>query len=251
MSEKSAIPLSCLKVAAVMDDFSHHAFSPECQLLSLSADGWKAQVEEFEPDLVFIESAWRGVDESWQRKVSDYSSELRGLIDWAKRKGIATAFWSKEDPVHYSRFLPVARLASHVFTTDIDCIAKYKRVLGHDRVYLLPFAAQPALHNPIETVERRDGFSFAGSWYSRYAERQTNFRTLVGVARKLKWIEIYDRNGDRPLPHDFAFPEEFHGEIKGHYLTRKWTRPIGGAAMALLLTQSNSPKPCLPGVHWS
>ncbi|QYJ24177.1 glycosyltransferase [Achromobacter sp. ES-001] len=215
MSEKSAIPLSCLKVAAVMDDFSHHAFSPECQLLSLSADGWKAQVEEFEPDLVFIESAWRGVDESWQRKVSDYSSELRGLIDWAKRKGIATAFWSKEDPVHYSRFLPVARLASHVFTTDIDCIAKYKRVLGHDRVYLLPFAAQPALHNPIETVERRDGFSFAGSWYSRYAERQTNFRTLVGVARKLKWIEIYDRNGDRPLPHDFAFPEEFHGEIKG------------------------------------
>lgn len=204
-----------LKIAAVMDDFTHHAFASECQLLPLSATSWQAQVAEFKPDIVFIESAWRGLDESWVQKVSDPSDELRGLLQWARDKRVPTLLWCKEDPVHFSRFLPVARQVDHVFTTDMDCIGKYKRALGHERVYLLPFAAQPELHNPLATVERREGFSFAGSWYPRYLERQADFRTLIGVARKLKWVDIYDRNGNRPLPHDFVFPEEFQADIRG------------------------------------
>ncbi|SDC67363.1 glycosyltransferase family protein [Paraburkholderia lycopersici] len=204
-----------LRIAAVMDDFTHHAFASECKLLPLSAVNWQAQIDDFKPDIVFIESAWRGLDESWVKKISDPSDELRGLLQWAKEKRVPTLLWCKEDPVHFSRFLPVARQVDHVFTTDMDCIAKYKRALRHERVYLLPFAAQPALHNPLATVERREGFSFAGSWYPRYLERQTDFRTLIGVARKLKWVDIFDRNGNRPLPHDFVFPEEFHADIRG------------------------------------
>jgi glycosyltransferase involved in cell wall biosynthesis len=209
------VVLKQLKIAAVMDDFTHHAFESECRLLPLSVTRWEEQIADFKPDLVFLESAWRGQDDSWVNKVSDPSDELRHLLKWAKDKGVPTLLWCKEDPVHFSRFLPVARQVDHVFTTDMDCIARYKRTLGHERVYLLPFAAQPAMQNPLATVERREGFSFAGSWYPRYLERQADFRTLVGVARKLKWVDIYDRNGNRPLPHDFVFPEEFQSEIRG------------------------------------
>ena len=215
VEREGPVVLKQLKIASIMDDFTHHAFASECQLLALSASSWQKQIADFGPDILFIESAWRGLDESWAGKVSDLSDELRELLKWAKDRGVPTLLWCKEDPVHFSRFLPVARHVDHIFTTDMDCIAKYKGALGHDRVYLLPFAAQPSLHNPLATVVRREGFSFAGSWYPRYLERQVDFRTLIGVARKLKWVDIYDRNGNRPLPHDFVFPEEFHGEIRG------------------------------------
>ncbi|WP_233238546.1 glycosyltransferase [Bordetella sp. LUAb4] len=213
--DSGAPPLHQLRVAAVMDDFTHHAYAAECRLLPLAAATWQKDITEFQPDIVFIESAWRGLDDSWEKKISQVSEELRALVKWARDHNVPTLLWCKEDPVHFSRFLLVARIVDHVFTTDMDCIAKYKRAVGHDRVYFLPFAAQISMHNPLATVERREGFSFAGSWYPHYLERQADFRTLVGVARKLKWVEIYDRNGNRPLPHDFVFPEEFHSEIRG------------------------------------
>lgn len=207
--------LADLRIACIFDEFTFHSFAPECELLQLRPDDWQRQVEAFAPDIVFIESAWRGVDDSWQKKVSDISGELLALIEWALRAGVPSAFWCKEDPVHFARFLPVARLVDHVFTTDIDCIPKYKDALKHERVHLLPFAAQPALHNPVETVLRADAFCFAGSYYPHYPDRQVDFRALVGVGRALKSVEIYDRNADRPLPHSFVFPDEYRAEIRG------------------------------------
>jgi FkbM family methyltransferase len=206
---------SRLKIACVVDDFTFHSFAPDCKLLALSAPAWQSEIAAFEPDFVLVESAWRGVDGSWARKVSDMSPELMQLVAWCRERSVPTALWCKEDPVHFARFLPVARLVDHVFTTDIDCIAKYKDALRHHRVHLLPFAAQPKLHNPIQTVEREQGFCFAGSYYPHYADRQINFATLATVARRLATLTIFDRNADRPQPHDFQFPAEYAGEIKG------------------------------------
>lgn len=203
-----------LRVACIFDEFTFHSFAPECELLPLRADTWQAQVEAFKPDLVFIESAWRGADDTWQRKVSDLGPELLALLDWALQARVPTAFWCKEDPVHFVRFLPVARLVDHVFTTDIDCIPRYMAALGHRRVHLLPFAAQPALHHPVETFEREDAFCFAGSYYRKYPERQADFHELVTVARQLRSVVIYDRNSRRPLPHDFSYPDEYRAELR-------------------------------------
>lgn len=207
--------LSDLRVACIFDEFTYHSFSPECDLLQLRPDAWREQVNEFKPNLVFVESAWQGAENSWYKKVSDISGELIALIEWAVGARVPTAFWCKEDPVHFARFLPVARLVDYVFTTDIDCIAKYKDALKHDRVYLLPFAAQPVMHNPIETLPREDAFCFAGSYYPQYPDRQVDFRALVTAGRKLKSVAIYDRNADRPQPHDFNFPDEYRSEIRG------------------------------------
>jgi hypothetical protein len=111
------------------------------------------------PELLFIESAWRGKDELWGNKVGHTSSELQGIVEWCRRRKIPTVFWNKEDPVHFETFLNTARLFDYVFTTDIDCIHRYKAALGHERVFLLPFACQPKIHNPIEKYERKDAFA--------------------------------------------------------------------------------------------
>ncbi len=207
--------LKNLRVAGIMDEFTHHSFAPECELLPLRLANWQADLESFEPDLVFIESAWRGAEGDWSLKISNPSEAVASLIDWAQERRVPTIFWSKEDPVHFDTFLHVARAVDYVFTTDIDCIARYKREVGHDRVYLLPFAAQPASHNPIERFPRANAFCFAGAYYLKYPERQRDFRGLLDAIKQLKPVEIFDRNFDKPHPHH-EFPPEFRPYIKGN-----------------------------------
>ncbi|MGA0610310.1 FkbM family methyltransferase [Caldimonas sp. KR1-144] len=206
--------LKGLRVAAIMDEFTHHSFASECELRPLRIAEWRSQVDEFRPDLVFIESAWRGAEGDWSLKISNPSEELAALIAWAQAQRVPTVFWNKEDPVHFGGFLHVARSVDYVFTTDIDCIARYKREVGHDRVYLLPFAAQPASHNPIERFPRDDAFCFAGSYYLKYPERQRDFRSLLDVVKELKPVEIFDRNFGKAHPH-YEFPPEYQPYIVG------------------------------------
>ncbi len=77
------------------------------------------------------------------------SPELTALVAWCRDEGIPTVFWNKEDPPNYDRFIETARLFDQVFTVDAERIPDYQRDLGHDRVELLPFAAQPRIHNPV------------------------------------------------------------------------------------------------------
>ena len=100
-----------------------------------------------------------GKEDKWQKAISRGSDSLSGIISWCKRNGVPTAFWNKEDPVHFLTFINVAEMFDYVFTTDVDCIARYKAVLRHDNVLLLPFACQPAIHNPLEKYERRTPFA--------------------------------------------------------------------------------------------
>lgn len=203
-----------LKIAAIMDDFTRECFKGEADFEDLRPESWEERLEAFKPDLIFIESAWLGKDESWRQLVSNFSRELQQLMLYAREKGIPTAFWNKEDPVHYSTFLPLAKSACFIFTTDIDCVPMYKKDAGHDRVYFLPFAAQPRLHNPLEKFERKDAFCFAGSYYLRYPERQRDFDALAGMVEKASALEIFDRNYGREHPH-YIFPERYQKHIQG------------------------------------
>lgn len=203
-----------LKVAGVMDEFTESSFSPECELLQLTKSSCIDELNEFRPDFLFIESAWQGKDKSWNSVISNCKKEIVKCIDWCYENNVQTIFWNKEDPVHFSSFLEVASHVDYIFTTDVDCIPKYKQALGHERVYLLPFAAQPLYHNPIEKYDRKDAFNFAGSYYLRYPQRQADFNELVEAAKEFKTVEIYDRNFDNDHPH-YKFPEEYEDLIIG------------------------------------
>lgn len=207
--------LKNLRVGAVMDEFTFHSFQPECDLHQLRPACWEEDLDNLNPDLVFIESAWRGTQDLWALKVSNPTPEIMGVIEWCTRNNVPTVFWNKEDPVHFGGFLHIARAVDYVFTTDVDCIARYKQEVGHENVYLLPFAAQPAVHNPIEVYERKDAFNFAGSYYLKYPERQRDFKNIIEVAKQLKSVDIYDRNYHKPHPH-YTFPDEYTPFILGN-----------------------------------
>lgn len=203
-----------LRVAAVMDEFTYSSYKYECNLHQLTPNYWEQELDEFQPELLFIESAWRGKDDLWGSKVGHTSQELRDIVDWCRQRSIPTVFWNKEDPVHFETFLNTAKLFDHVFTTDLDCIHRYKGALGHDQVYLLPFAAQPAVNNPIETYDRKDAFSFAGAYYLKYPERTRDLDDFIDNLSEFKPIEIFDRNFGKDDPN-YAFPDDYKPLIVG------------------------------------
>ena len=203
-----------LKVACVMDAFTFHCYEPECNLLPLTPDNALAELNDFNPDILFIESAWRGKDDLWDRKIGTLSQELKAVLQWCKQRYIPTIFWNKEDPIHFETFLTTAQQFDYVFTTDIDCIGRYKAALGHDRIYLLPFACQPKLHNPIEKYVRKDAFCFAGAYYVRYPERTNDLENYIAEFPKFRPLEIFDRNfGKNDV--NYQFPPEYQEFIIG------------------------------------
>lgn len=182
-----------LRAAVIMDEFTYHCYSPECETLQITPDNFKKEIDSFQPDFLMIESVWRGKDNLWRFRLHDNTKALEALTGYCRRNGIPVVFWSKEDPVHFGVFIRAAALSDYVFTTDADCVELYKAHLGHDRVYYLPFAAQPRLHNPMEEYERRDKFCFAGSFYVKYKERSHVFMELAPLLQA-RGLDIYDRN---------------------------------------------------------
>jgi SAM-dependent methyltransferase len=155
-----------LRVASILDEMSEACFAPECDLVPLALGGWREQLDQRPPDLLLVESAWNGNGGEWQYRIAQYPREdlaglpaLRALLAGCRERGIPTAFWNKEDPVHFDRFAEAASLFDHVFTTDARCVERYRGLPGERTVAPLPFAAQPRIHNPAAAVTERSASS--------------------------------------------------------------------------------------------
>lgn len=223
-----------LKMACVMDEFTYGSYRHECNLLQLTPEDWQAQLQQFQPELVFIESAWRGKDDLWGSKVGHNSHELQGILKWCKDHKVPSVFWNKEDPVHFETFLSTAKQFDFVFTTDIDCIHRYKGALGHEQVYLLPFACQPAVHNPVELYERKDAFCFAGAYYARYPERTRDLGNFVSELPRFRPLEIFDRNFGKN-DANYQFPAQYQPYIVGTLSFEQIDRAYKGYRYAINL----------------
>lgn len=238
-----------LKVAAIMDEFTYTCYAPECDLMQVTPEGFKEEIDGFLPDMLFIESVWRGKNNLWRFRLHDNMEALCALTDYCRSKKIPIVFWSKEDPVHFGVFIRAASLADFVFTTDADCIELYKAHLGHDRVYFLPFAAQPQIHNPIEEYERKEKFCFAGSFYVKYQERSKTFMELAPLFMEYG-LDIYDRNFKKgetdnnsqstsvasPQVENYYFPAEVQECILGGLPYSEITRAYKGYKYGINMT---------------
>ncbi|MQA89839.1 MAG: methyltransferase domain-containing protein [Gemmatimonas sp.] len=208
-------------IAGVLDEFTTDCLRPECRLITFRPDNWREVLEPDRPRAVFVESAWRGNSGSWQYRVASYGrnvgDELNHLVEWAREQQIPSIFWNKEDPVHFDRFVEQASLFDIVFTSDIDCIPAYRERLGHDRVFALPFAAQPAIHNPI-LESRRDGrVCFAGTYYGdRHEKRRTDMEHVLKPALDFG-LDIYDRQHGLAgrQAELYRFPDIYRPHIRG------------------------------------
>lgn len=207
---------SDLTVGVILDDFSSAAFSFEWNLLHLRKDSWHQQLADTRIDFLFVESAWNGNSGSWKFQLTGTSGpkpEFLALMEWCRAQSIPTVFWNKEDPPHYDDFLPAARCFDVVFTSDSDRIPSYLEDLGHDRVAALPFAAQPAIHNPIRTGQDRHsrGVAFAGMYFAhKYPERRQQMDMLLTAARNASQggpeLEIFSRQLGGESNYQFPVP---------------------------------------------
>ena len=213
-----------ITAAVVLDDFSLRAFQYEWNQVELTRANWRAELDAQPVDLLFVESAWHGNHDEWQYQFTGTSGvkvSVRELVAHCRERGIPTVFWNKEDPPHYDDFLECARLFDVVFTTDVNKIPDYHRDLGHERVGVLPFAAQPAVHNPARP---KKGFhardvAFGGMYFAhKFPERREQMDMLLGgahdVTRKLDTgLEIFSRY----LGHDerYQFPPPLDRHVVG------------------------------------
>ncbi len=203
--------------AVILDDFSDLAFRYEWDQMRVQPDSWRNALRDRRPDLLFVESAWNGNDGAWRLAMTAPeapSLELRDLVAWCRAEGIPTVFWNKEDPPNYHRFLETARLFDQVLTVDAGRIPDYERDLGHSRIGLLPFGAQPRIHTPVRHgAGRRREVAFAGSYFAdKHDERRRQMEYVLEPALPLG-LEVFSRMAGRD-PR-YQFPRRYSGSLVG------------------------------------
>ncbi|MDO8149351.1 glycosyltransferase [Isoptericola sp. b515] len=204
-----------LRVGVVLDDFSRLAFGDEWHQVALEPSTWTEQLDGL--DLVFVESAWAGNGGAWKYHLTGPSAPRTAVTEMlaaCQERKIPTVFWNKEDPVHFEDFLDTARLFDRVYTTDVNRLPAYREALGHDRVGVLAFGAQPTIHNPVRrhgAGPQRD-VAFAGTWFAhKYPERREQMHLLLGGAldvssRMERGLEIFSRFTGQDERYEFPAP---------------------------------------------
>jgi len=209
-----------IRCLSITDEFTAACLARHFGLIEPRPDNWRLLLEEQRPQLLFVESAWRGNAGSWQYRIAKYAKspgkELAELVSACRAKGIPTVFWNKEDPVHFERFADAARLFDFVLTTAQERIAQYKE-LDVPHVAVLPFAAEKTFHHPIGSCQRNGRVCFAGSYYGdQFPERQADQEMLLSAATAYP-LDIFDRNYSAKGPLDTAlvFPEKYSRYVRG------------------------------------
>lgn len=221
--KKQVKKISDIKVAVILDEFSYMSFKDEFNALILTPDNWREVMEKEKPDLFFCESAWSGTDSKlrpWRGKIyasSNFKKENRNtlieIIKYCNLNNVPTIFWNKEDPTHYTDrihdFVKTAVLFDNIFTTAEECVEMYKKDYGHKNVFVLPFATNPKMFNPIETSQRSKDIVFAGSWYKQHQKRCEEMEEIFDniLANGLN-LKIYDRHSEVD-DENHEFPDKY------------------------------------------
>jgi hypothetical protein len=218
-----------LKIALVSDYFTADCLSAECRVRSMSRTDYRDVISNWKPDLVLVESAFHGVDGSWRYELAKQSKLLRlrkptaifQLVDFARSAGVPTVFWNKDDGPFFDAFIDVAKAFDYVFTTDNDCLDRYRQqVPSHVPVNTLVMPYQPASHNFSGFNFIRNEACFTGSYYRRILNERRRFLDMMfDICEESQMrLNIFDRNHDRLSRHfEFRFPKKsqlrLHGKV--------------------------------------
>lgn len=203
-------------IAIVADEFLYNSFMNVAKFKYITPDNYKAFCDEV--DVLLIVTAWRGLNNEWRFMGSEGSKAniaIFQVINYYREKGKKVIFYSKEDPPHYSHFLPIAKECDVIFTSALEKINDYKKDCKNNQVYLLKFGINPFYHNPIgcRMVKRKNEVIFSGSWVKRYPNRIKEEEMIFeGVIQAGKKLKIIDRNFELNN-WSFLFPMKFYKYI--------------------------------------
>lgn len=202
-----------LKIALVADDLT--AKSLEEISWGLTSINWLNSflINSLKIDLLFIESAWVGVFNSWKYKIASYpgvasrnNNALWHLVCRARELGIPTVFWDKEGSVHFERFIDSASLCDVVLTVDENCLLPYRERLGPNvKLGVMPFAVQPIFHYPSPNLPNIRRANFVGSYSHHIHHRRREWQDTMFQACEPLGLTVYDRNSDRKAAH-YRYP---------------------------------------------
>jgi len=244
----TAKPAGTMRVATILDEISDACWSPEFENVRLERATWIEDLRQFEPDVLFVESAFSGSDGSWARRIAHFGAphhDLVELVTAAQAMDIPTVFWNKEDPVNYGWFVGAASIFDHVLTVDANQVARYAHDIDVASIGVLPFAAQPTMHHPqLQVGGRNDRVAFAGSYYARkHAARRDQMTMLLEPAIDLG-LDIFDRMHGLDDPR-FSWPSPLDACVVGSVPYREMgdvNRTYG--VFANVNTVTNSPTMC-------
>ena len=226
-----------VRIGIVCDAILYESFAPAADFVYLPCDDWQDRLDGL--DLLLLVSTWRGLNHGdWfgVGRVGDTKRrQLLELIAEAKRRGIKTAFYSKEDPPNYGVFLDFARTCDYVFTSAVEKIWDYRRDCGHNRVGLLRFCINPVHDNPIGSRkgEKIQGAIFSGSWIVKYPLRCRDLAAILdGVLKSRQSLCIVNRNSYREKHPWYRFARRFrkfelpampHAELAALHRKYEWS----------------------------
>ena len=209
-----------LKLALITDHFTARCLFEECRIRQVTPNNYHDVIGSWRPDLLFVESVFHGVGGCWRYRIAKQPKYIRltkpkkifNVVKFARAKGIPTVFWNKDDGAFFEAFIDVARGFDYIFTTDIECIERYRRhVPPHVPVHTLTMPYQPVYHNFTGFNFTRNEACFMGSYYRRILNDRRRFLDMVFDTcdeTNLK-INVFDRNQGRLSRHfEFRFPQK-------------------------------------------
>lgn len=213
--------LEQITLGLIADRFTTDTLASAVKVVPLSPENWREELAKQPIDAMFVESAWKGNDGQWHKKVGYYGDEefapLSELLTHCREQGIPSLFWNKEDPIHFERFRKTASLCDHVFTTDSRRIIPYLATTGalSQTASSCPFYASPKIHNLLpSTREWQATAAYGGTYYGkRYPDRTEYLDKIMSAAAPLG-LTIYDRQHDDP-GSPYKYPGPLGGYVAG------------------------------------
>lgn len=211
-----------LKLALISDKITREALAPECRIYDITPINYRAVLRLWKPDLLLVESSWLGWRNRWRYKIAAYPEHpdrsnlaLLRVVEAAKKRGVPTVFWNKEDCVHFERFIDSARHFDHILTVDDNCRERYRQFTNPSAsVHTFMFAVQPKYHNFTGFNFKDKRANFVGS-YSRFIHprRRAWQDMLFSVAAEKLGLLIVDRNSGRKA-NIFRYPDIAKADIR-------------------------------------
>ncbi len=205
-----------LSIGIITDEYMYNYYKDVfTKCIWLTPDNIMPNVEKGEIDHLLYVSCWRGGRRNeWRGHVRN--GDLMSLISAAtkeiRKKGGVNIFQTIEDPSNFEHFLGVAELFEVIFTTDIDCIEKYKSRFPGKKVFWGEYGVNPVHNNPLNSCDRKiiDAF-FAGSYTKRYAERCMDMEVVFDSVGE-KSLLIADRNYG-VKEETYIYPAKYQGNV--------------------------------------
>lgn len=198
-----------LKIALIADNLTSCSLEHEISISTkhITPSNYKFVLKYFKPDVLFVESAWQGYKNKWKFQIASYkdypkrnNKKLQKVVSYAKKLGIPTVFWNKEDGIHFDRFINSAKIFDHIFTVDKNCIPKYKAIISKDvTVNTLMFAVQSKFHHYNNENFTRYAANFVGSYSHHIHDKRREWQNMAFRALEATGLplDVYDRNSDR------------------------------------------------------